>query len=124
MPAMSVPTNMRNALGFVGDLRSRRIMRRAAAAFRAASDFPFETCATFRWIPGISWSDHGPFRRQGYRAFMVTDKAFHRNAWYHTGRDTPETLDYARFAAAVDGLAACFAALAASRSESLDATSG
>jgi Zn-dependent M28 family amino/carboxypeptidase len=113
-----------NFLGFVGDLRSRQIMRRAASAFRVTSDFPLETCATFRWIPGISWSDHGPFWRQGYRAFMVTDTAFHRNPWYHTGRDTPETLDYPRFAAAVDGLAACFAALAVSRSGSLDATSG
>jgi Zn-dependent M28 family amino/carboxypeptidase len=113
-----------NFLGFVGDLRSRRIMRRAAAAFRAASDLPLETCATFRWIPGVAWSDHGPFWQQGYRAFMATDTAFHRNVWYHTGRDTPETLDYPAFAAAVDGLAACFAALAVSRSESLDATSG
>ena len=25
---------------------------------------------------------------------MVTDTAFHRNPWYHTGRDMPETLDY------------------------------
>jgi hypothetical protein len=42
---------------------------------------------------------------------MVTDTAFHRNPWYHTGRDTPETLDYPQFAEVVDGLAACFAAL-------------
>jgi Zn-dependent M28 family amino/carboxypeptidase len=100
-------------LGFVGDLRSRRVMRRAAAAFRAASDLPLETCATFRWIPGVGWSDHAPFWRHGYRAFMATDTAFHRNPWYHSARDTPETLDYRRFAAAVQGLAACFATLAA-----------
>ena len=99
-------------LGFVSDLRSRAVMRRAATAFRAASAFPLETCATFRWIPGVAWSDHGPFWRCGYRAFMVTDTAFHRNPWYHTAGDTPETLDYPRFAAAVDGLVACFATLA------------
>ena len=113
-----------NFLGFVGDLRSRQIMGRAAAAFRAGSDFPLETCATFRWIPGISWSDHGPFWRQGYRAFMATDTAFHRNPWYHTGRDTPETLDYPRFAAAVDGLTACFKMLAAGEREIVDMTAG
>jgi hypothetical protein len=112
-----------NFLGFVGDLGSRRIMRRAASAFRAGSDFPLETCATFHWIPGVAWSDHGPFWQQGYRAFMVTDTAFHRNPWYHTAGDRPGTLDYPRFAAAMDGLAACFAALAVSRSQSLDATS-
>jgi Zn-dependent M28 family amino/carboxypeptidase len=113
-----------NFLGFVGDLRSRQIMRRAASAFRAASDLQLETCATFRWIPGVGWSDHGPFWRQGYRAFMVTDTAFHRNPWYHTGRDTPETLDYPRFAAAVKGLARCFPTLAAGECEGVDMTAG
>ena len=44
---------------------------------------------------------------------MVTDTAFYRNPWYHTARDRPETLDYPRFAAAVEGLAKCFAHLAA-----------
>ena len=101
-------------LGFVSDLRSRRLMQRAAAAFRTASEFPLETCATFRWIPGVGWSDHWPFWRQGYRAFMVTDTAFHRNPHYHTAGDVPRTLDYARFAVAVDGLTATFMAVAAS----------
>src|SRR3954454_159588 len=101
-------------LGFVSDLRSRHLMLRSAAAFRAASDFPLQTCATFRWIPGIGWSDHAPFWRQGYRALMVTDTAFHRNPFYHTAGDVPGTLDYGRFAAAVDGLAGCFTQLVAS----------
>jgi Zn-dependent M28 family amino/carboxypeptidase len=100
-------------LAFVSDFRSRGTMRRAAAAFRAACAFPLQTCATFRWIPGVAWSDHWPFWRCGYPAFMVTDTAFYRNPWYHTARDTPETLDYPRFAAAVEGLAKCFARLAA-----------
>jgi Zn-dependent M28 family amino/carboxypeptidase len=100
-------------LGFVADLRSRAIMRRAAGAFRAACGFPLETCATFRWIPGVAWSDHRSFWRCGYPAFMVTDTAFHRNPWYHTAGDLPSTLDYPRFAAAVEGLAGCFMALAA-----------
>ena len=109
-------------LGFVGDLRSRRAMRRAAAAFRAGSGLPLETCATFRWVPGVGWSDHAAFWRYGYRAFMATDTAFHRNPWYHTAGDTPETLDYVRFAAAVQGLAACFATLAAGEHGILGAT--
>ena len=99
-------------LGFVSDLRSRHLMQRAAAAFRAASELPLQTCATFRWIPGVGWSDHAPFWRQGYRAFMVTDTAFHRNPFYHTAGDVPGTLDYGRFAAAVDGLTATFTAVA------------
>ena len=102
-------------LGFVGDLRSRGAMRKAAAAFRAASELPLETCATLRWIPGVGSSDHAPFWRQGYRAFMVTDTAYHRNPHYHTADDLPKTLDHRRFAAAVNGLAGCFTRLTASR---------
>jgi hypothetical protein len=60
-----------NFLGFVSGLRSREVIRKAAAAFRAASELPVETCATFRWVPGVTWSDHAPFWKQGYRAFMV-----------------------------------------------------
>jgi Zn-dependent M28 family amino/carboxypeptidase len=104
-----------NFLGFVGDLRARGPMRRAAAAFRRASTLPLETCATFRFVPGVGWSDHAPFWRHGYRAFMATDTAFHRNPHYHTADDVPRTIDYARFAAAVDGLAACFTQLSANR---------
>jgi Zn-dependent M28 family amino/carboxypeptidase len=109
-------------LGFVADLRSRRVMHRTAETFRAVSDFPLETCATFRWIPGVAWSDHHSFWRCGYRAAMVTDTAFYRNPWYHTARDTPDTLDYRRFAAAVDALAVCFTELAAGAHQGLLAT--
>ena len=98
--------------GFVGDRRSRRGMREAAAAFRGASDLPLETCATSRRIPGVGRSDHGPFWRRGHRPSMATDTAFHRNPFYHTARDLPATLDYGRFGAAVDGLVGCFARLA------------
>ena len=101
-----------NFLGFVGDLRSRGVLRQAAAAFRATSKLPVESCATFRWIPGVGWSDHAPFWRQGYRAFMVTDTAFHRNPYYHTADDVPRTLDYGRFAAAINGLVATITMLA------------
>jgi hypothetical protein len=99
-------------LGLVSDWRSRAAMRPAAAAFRRACAFPLETCATFRWVPGVAWSDHGPFWAQGYRAIMATDTAFYRNPFYHSAGDLPGTLDYPRFAAAVQGLTGCLARLA------------
>ena len=37
---------------------------------------------------------------------MVTDTAWYRNPRYHTARDTPDTLDYARMAKVVEGVAA------------------
>ena len=106
-----------NFLGLVSDLRSRRAMRRLARAFRAGSDFPLEHTATFRWVPGVAWSDHRSFWLQGYPAVMVTDTAFYRYPYYHTARDTPDKLNYPAFARATTGLYRAFAALAA---EALD----
>ena len=87
-------------------------MRRLASAFRAHSDFPLQHVATFRSIPGVAWSDHLSFWRQGYRAVMITDTAFYRYPYYHTAEDTPEKLAYAEFARATQGLFRAFAALA------------
>ena len=95
-----------NFIAFVSNFRSRRAMRRAGRAFRAHSDFPLETTATFGWIPGVAWSDHLSFWRAGYPAFMCTDTAFFRNPNYHSAQDTPETLDYRRLAQLTEGLAA------------------
>ncbi len=55
-------------------------------------------------LPGVGWSDHWSFWQNGYPAVMVTDTAPFRNPQYHTAGDTPETLDYARFARVVAGL--------------------
>lgn len=94
-----------NFIAFVSNRRSGKAMRRAAQAFRAHSDFPLETTATFGWIPGVAWSDHLSFWRAGYPAFMCTDTAFFRNPYYHSSQDTPEKLDYARLAQLTEGLA-------------------
>jgi hypothetical protein len=83
-----------NFLGMVSDFRSRVVLRRLAAAFRAHSDFPLQTVSTFRFVPGVSWSDHRSFWRQGYRAVMVTDTAPYRYLHYHAATDTPRKLAY------------------------------
>ena len=92
-------------IGFVSNLRSRALLKRALAAYRASTDFPVESIATLGWLPGINWSDHLSFWRRGYRALMVTDTAFFRNPHYHSPGDTPEKLDYPRMATMVEGLA-------------------
>jgi Zn-dependent M28 family amino/carboxypeptidase len=99
-------------IGIVSDFRSRTAMRQLAAAFRAHSDFPLETAATVRFIPGVSWSDHRSFWRQGYQAVMITDTAFYRYRHYHAASDTPDKLNYPALAEVTRGLAAGFAALA------------
>ena len=101
-----------NFISFVSNLRSRRVMRAAARAFRNGSTFPIEHVSTFSWIPGVSWSDHLSFWRQRYRAFMITDTAFYRYLYYHTAEDTAEKLRYEPFAQCCNGLYECFATLA------------
>jgi Zn-dependent M28 family amino/carboxypeptidase len=101
-----------NFLGLVSDLRSGRALRRMARTFRRHADFPLEHVATFRWVPGVAWSDHLSFWRQGYRALMATDTAFYRYRYYHTPEDTPDKLNYPALGRATEALCRCFAAMA------------
>jgi len=104
--------NRGNFIGFVSNLRSRHELSRVYRAFRNNSDFPAERAAVPAWIPGIGWSDHLSFWRQGYRALMVTDTAFYRYPYYHTSEDTPDKIDYARLTAVTNGLAGALVELA------------
>jgi hypothetical protein len=104
-----------NFLGLVSDFRSGRALRRMARTFRRRSEFPLEHVATFRWVPGVAWSDHLSFWRCGYRALMVTDTAFYRYRYYHTPEDTPDKLAYSALGHATEGLCRCFADLGETR---------
>lgn len=106
-----------NFVGFVSDFRSAGMMRRLARLFRARSDFPLEHVATFRFVPGVAWSDHFSFWRAGFRALMVTDTAFYRYPFYHTANDTPDKLAYPQLARVTAGL---FQALAGLSVETFD----
>jgi Zn-dependent M28 family amino/carboxypeptidase len=101
-----------NFIGFVSNFRSRRALRRFVGAYRAVSDFPVQHVATFAVVPGVAWSDHLSFWRNRYRALMVTDTAFYRYPWYHTGQDTPDKLNYGEFARMTSGLFQALVALA------------
>jgi Zn-dependent M28 family amino/carboxypeptidase len=89
---------------FVSNFRSRGAMRRLAREFRAVSEFPLQHVATFAFVPGVAWSDHLSFWREGYRAIMVTDTAFYRYPFYHSPQDNPDKLDYRRLAQVTRGL--------------------
>jgi Zn-dependent M28 family amino/carboxypeptidase len=91
-------------IGFVSNLKSRGLLHRAIAAFRAHARFPTQGAAAPAWVPGVWWSDHWSFWLEGYPAIMITDTAPYRNPFYHTPADAPDKLDYARMARVVDGL--------------------
>jgi Zn-dependent M28 family amino/carboxypeptidase len=101
-----------NFIGFVGDLSSWRLVRRAIGAFRASTAFPSEGVAAPRATKGVHWSDHWSFWQAGYPAIMVTDTALYRYPHYHAATDTPEKLDYNALARVTGGLAEVITGLA------------
>jgi Zn-dependent M28 family amino/carboxypeptidase len=105
-----------NFIGFVGDLKSRDLVHRSIATFRAADNFPSEAIATFPWIHGIDWSDHAAFWNYNYRALMITDTAPFRYPFYHTAEDTPNRVDYRKMAKVFGGVRAVVADLVGVRS--------
>jgi hypothetical protein len=93
-----------NFIGFVSNVESRTLLRRVVAAFRMHAKIPSEGAALPAFIPGVSWSDQWSFWRNGYPGIMVTDTAPFRYPYYHSSSDTPDKLDYDRFALVVSGM--------------------
>ncbi|MFN0009858.1 MAG: M28 family peptidase [Planctomycetota bacterium] len=91
---------------FVGNLSSGSLVRRAIGTFREHASFPSEGASLPAWIPGVDWSDHASYWREGYPAIMVTDTAIFRDPRYHTPYDRTEFVDSERLARVVEGIAA------------------
>ena len=105
--------NTGNFIGFVGNLSSRGLVRRAVGAFRAHTAFPAEGVAAPSGIEGVHWSDHWSFWEAGYPAIMVTDTAPFRYPYYHRATDVPGALDYVGMARVTGGLVDVIGVLAA-----------
>ncbi len=93
-----------NFIGFVANVHSRALLRRSIAFFRKHAGIPSEGAALPAFIPGVSWSDQWSFWQHGYPGIMVTDTAPFRYPHYHSASDTPDKLDYDRFALVVSGM--------------------
>ena len=93
-----------NFIGFVANVHSRALLRRSIAFFRKHAGIPSEGAALPAFIPGVSWSDQWSFWQHGYPGIMVTDTAPFRYPHYHSATDTPDKLDYDRFALVVSGM--------------------
>jgi Zn-dependent M28 family amino/carboxypeptidase len=104
-----------NFIAFVANLGSRGLLHESIAAFRRHAEFPSEGVAAPALIPGVGWSDHASFWEHGYPAVMLTDTAPYRYPYYHTARDTPDKVDYARLARVVRGLHGMLLELAAGK---------
>ena len=93
-----------NFIGFVSNVHSRALLRRSIALFRKHAKIPSEGAALPSFVPGVSWSDQWSFWQHGYPGIMITDTAPFRYPHYHSATDTPDKLDYDRFALVVSGM--------------------
>ena len=93
-----------NFIGFVGNLRSRGLVRQTVRSFRHNAHFPSHGAVLPGNVPGVGWSDHWAFWQAGYRGMMVTDTALFRYEHYHRPTDTPDKLDYDGMVRVVSGL--------------------
>jgi hypothetical protein len=105
LPLMSLiyPTTP-DFVAVVGNLSSRGLVNNIATSLRKSGGIGVETLATFSFIPGIDFSDHRSFWKEGYPAAMITDTAFYRNPNYHTENDTIDTLNFAGMNALLQAL--------------------
>jgi Zn-dependent M28 family amino/carboxypeptidase len=99
-------------LGFVSDSASKKLLYSAIASFRKNCKFPSQGGAIPEIVPGINWSDHWSFWRNGYSAIMLTDTAPFRYPHYHSPDDTPDKIDYDSLARVTSGLEKVIAELA------------
>jgi len=102
-------------LGFVGNISSRALVRRAVEVFRADDALPSQGIAAPGWLTGVGWSDQWSFWKEDYPAIMITDTAIFRYPHYHRLSDTPDKLDYDRMARAVSGISRVIMDLASGR---------
>jgi hypothetical protein len=91
-------------IAFVGLMNSRALVRETVRSFRSHTAFPSIGGVAPDAIPGIGWSDHWAFAREGFPAVMVTDTAPFRYPHYHRASDTPDKVDTESLARVVKGM--------------------
>jgi len=103
-PLNFVYPNTGNFIAFVSNTDNGLWVETITDVFRQEVQFPSEGAALWGWIPGVGWSDHWAFWKEGYPAVMVTDTALFRDPFYHTAEDTPDKVNYDHLARVVSGL--------------------
>ena len=101
-----------NFIAFVSNVKNGFLMRQLIGSFRRQAQFPSEGGALWGLVPGVGWSDHWAFWKEGFPAVMVTDTAPFRYPAYHLHSDRPELVQYERMARVVSGLQAVIAEMA------------
>lgn len=101
-----------NFIAFVSNVENGFLVQQLVGSFRRQAQFPSEGGALWGLVPGVGWSDHWAFWKEGFPAVMVTDTALFRYPAYHLNTDRPELVQCDRMARVVSGLQAVIAEIA------------
>ncbi len=93
-----------NFIGFIGNRESAELVQTSVGLFRKHARFPSQGGALPGDLPGVGWSDHWSFWRQGYPAVMITDTALYRYPHYHKASDTPDKVNFDHLARVTAGV--------------------
>jgi hypothetical protein len=96
--------NQGNFIAVVGNLSSWNLVNRVKDNLKESCQVPVETLISPSLVPGVDFSDHASFWKEGYPAVMITDSALYRNPYYHLPSDTIHTLDFDSLTAVVKGV--------------------
>ncbi len=96
--------NQANFIAVVGNFPSSTLVHHLVQGMRQGSDFPVRSIVAPSFIPGIYFSDHWSFWKEGYPAVMVTDTAFLRYKHYHKHSDTIEKLNFSKMSYVIQQL--------------------
>lgn len=93
-----------NFISIVGNFGQVNLVRKMKRTMQATTSLPVYSINAPGWLPGIDFSDHLNYWKNGFPAVMITDTSFYRNQNYHTAQDTLEKLDYNRMAQVVQAV--------------------
>jgi hypothetical protein len=101
-------------LVFLGNWRSRAMLRAVRRVFRMSSRLPAGGIAVPTWVPGVVSADHAAFLRSPWPALVVSDHGPWRSQLRRRRNGSPGP-DVDRMAAAVPGLVSVVARVAGGR---------
>ena len=93
-----------NFILVVGKIGQGKLVKKVTRSMKKIGQLNVESLTGPESIPGVDFSDHRNYWKNGFDAVMITDSSFYRNPNYHTENDTPDTLDYKKMALVFAGV--------------------
>ncbi|WP_166170994.1 M28 family peptidase [Acinetobacter sp. SA01] len=94
-----------NFIAAVSNLQSYDLGAKYCESMRILKRLECQRLVAPSFITGMEFSDHLNYWKLDIPAMMITDTGRFRNRYYHSAKDTLKTLNIAKMASVIDGLA-------------------